>query len=315
MARLPGTHVREGMAVKIRKRMTTMKYLTKEGVMGIWKNRLMSLASVGTIILCLIILGISYSIASNVDYVLGQIESTIGITAYIDEGSTDEEVTNLKSKVGKIPGVTEVVYISKERALSSFNEDTALENIMEQFKQDNPLPASFEIKMDSLESQDAIISALSKYSELELSYFKVETPMLVQLNNSIRLVSIVVITSLIMVGILLMSNTIKLTVYIRRKEINIMKYIGATDWFIRAPFIIEGILIGLIGGMIPIGIIWGAYTWAIQEVQERFALVLESIALQETAVILSEFIPMSLTIGVSIGAIGSIIAIRKHLRV
>lgn len=299
------------MVVKIR----TIKHLTKEGILSIWKNRLMSLASIGTIMLCLILLGVSYSIAANVDYLLHQIESNIGITAYIDEDINEEDIAALKTKIENTPYVTTVTYISKEDALLSFSQDSSIGNVMEQFKQDNPLPASFEIKMDQLENQDAIIGALETYNELELSYFQAETPMLVELNNSIRLISIAVIASLTMVGIILMSNTIKLTVYIRRKEINIMKYIGAADWFIRAPFVIEGILIGLIGGIIPIFVIWAAYNWTVEAASKSFGLIMESIQLQETAVILSNFIPMCLILGVSIGTIGSIIAIRKHLKV
>ena len=299
------------MVVKIR----TIKYVTKEGILSIWKNRLMSLASIGTIMLCLIILGVSYSIASNVDYILHQIESNIGITAYIDEGVEEDQIATLKTKVETTPYVTTVTYISKDEALLSFSQDSNIEGVMEQFKEDNPLPASFEIKMEGLDNQDAIIAALESYDELELSYFQVEAPMLVQLNKSIRLISMVIIASLTMVGILLMSNTIKLTVYIRRKEINIMKYIGAADWFIRAPFIIEGIIIGLIGGVIPIFVIWTTYTWSVKAIRESFGLIMDTIQLQEIAIILSSFIPMCLILGVSIGTIGSVIAIRKHLKV
>lgn len=299
------------MVVKIR----TIKYVTKEGILSIWKNRLMSLASIGTIMLCLIILGVSYSIASNVDYILHQIESNIGITAYIDEGVEEDQIATLKTKVETTPYVTTVTYISKDEALLSFSQDSNIEGVMEQFKEDNPLPASFEIKMEGLDNQDAIIAALESYDELELSYFQAEAPMLVQLNKSIRLISMVIIASLTMVGILLMSNTIKLTVYIRRKEINIMKYIGAADWFIRAPFIIEGIIIGLIGGVIPIFVIWTTYTWSVKAIRESFGLIMDTIQLQEIAIILSSFIPMCLILGVSIGTIGSVIAIRKHLKV
>ena len=296
-------------------KISTVKYLIKEGVAGIWKNRLMSFASVGTIALCLIILGLSYSIAANVDYLLKQIESTIGITAYIDTDIKEEEVTVLKNKIEKVPHVTMVTYISKEDALLSFSEDQSIKNIMDQFKEDNPLPASFEIHMDELVNQDDIVQSLKQYTELELSYFKTETPMLVQLSKSIRLISMIVIGCLTLVGILLMSNTIKLTVYIRRREINIMKYIGAADWFIRAPFIIEGIATGLLGAVIPIFVIWGSYEWFTETIYETFSLMMESVKLQETSVILTNFIPMSLVIGVSIGIIGSGIAITKHLKV
>lgn len=293
----------------------TIKHLIKEGIAGIWENRLMSFAATGTIVLCLIILGLSYSIAANVDYLLKQVESTIGITAYIDTNLEQAAITALKNKIEAIPHVTIVSYISKDEALASFSEDQSIKNIMDQFKEDNPLPASFEIHMDELENQESIVKSLEQYIELELSYFQTETPMLVQLGKSIRLISVVVIACLTLVGILLMSNTIKLTVYIRRKEINIMKYIGATDWFIRGPFIVEGIAIGLIGAVIPIFIILGAYKWFTQTIYASFSLMMESVKLQELTVILANFIPMSLIIGISIGVIGSGIAIRKHLDV
>lgn len=293
----------------------TTKYLIKEGVSGIWKNRLMSLASIGTIFLCLLILGLSYTIASNVDYLLAQIESTIGITAYIDTEVNEQDMATLKTKIENTPHVTMVTYISKDDALASFSEEQGITNIMEEFKKDNPLPASFEIHMDDLENQEVVIQALSQYQELELSYFQRETPMLVQLNKGIRLISTIIIICLTLVGILLMSNTIKLTVYIRRKEINIMKYIGATDWFIRAPFIIEGIFIGLLGAIAPILVIWSTYIWVTEMLYEKFALIMESVQLQSATVIISNFIPMCLVIGISIGTIGSGIAIRKHLKV
>lgn len=299
------------MTVKIR----TLRHLSKEGILGIWENRLMSLASIGTIVLCLIILGVSFSLASNVDYILSQIESNVGITAYIDDRVKEDEINTLKTKLEAIPNVSRVTYISKDDAFLTFTDDSNLENIMKQFEKDNPLPASFEITMVDLEEQERVIESLEQYDELEISYFQAEAPMLVQLNDSIRYISMIIIISLILVGIILMSNTIKLTVYIRRREINIMKYIGATDWFIRAPFIIEGISIGLIGGIIPIFALWGAYSWILKIINSRFTVMIESIKLQNTAEILSTFIPMSLIIGVGIGAIGSIISIRKHLKV
>jgi len=299
------------MTVKIR----TLRHLSKEGILGIWENRLMSLASIGTIVLCLIILGVSFTLASNVDYILSQIESNVGITAYIDDSVKEDEITTLKTKLEAIPNVSGVTYVSKDDAFLTFTDDSNLENIMKQFEKDNPLPASFEITMVDLEEQERVIESLEQYDELEISYFQAEAPMLVQLNDSIRYISMIIIISLILVGIILMSNTIKLTVYIRRREINIMKYIGATDWFIRAPFIIEGISIGLIGGIIPIFALWGAYSWVLKVVNSRFTVMIESIKLQSTADILSAFTPMSLIIGVGIGAIGSIISIRKHLKV
>ncbi|WP_207646330.1 permease-like cell division protein FtsX [Cellulosilyticum sp. I15G10I2] len=296
-------------------KLSTLKYLFKEGIVGLWKNRVMALASAGTIVLCLLILGMSYSIVTNVDYMLKQLEIKFGITAYVKEGILGNEILQLKSQVENIPYVAEVNYISKEDALKSFSEGSKDDSIFNDFVQDNPLPASFEINVTDIEYQSQVVQALSSIAELEVRYLQKETAMFMKINNTINTISLIIIGCLIVVGLLLMTNTIKLTVYIRRKEINIMKYIGATDWFIRLPFLIEGLVIGAIGALLSIIIIILSYSWLSEMLITNLMGMLNGLTLKETSDIMRALIPICMSIGTGIGFVGSGMAIHKHLKV
>ncbi len=293
----------------------TLKYLFKEGIVGLWKNRVMALASAGTIVLCLLILGMSYSIGTNIEYILKQIEIKFGITTYVKEDVSEERILALRSQIGSLPYVTKVDYISKEDALKAFSEGSKDDSIFNDFLKDNPLPASFEISVSGVEYQSQVVSELSKMPELEVKYLKNETNMFIKINQTISYISLVIISCLIIVGLLLMINTIKLTVYIRRKEINIMKYIGATDWFIRLPFLIEGLVIGLIGALVSILVIVLSYNWLSGVFTTNLMGMLNGLTLKDPSDIISALIPVCMGIGVSIGLIGSGMAMHKHLKV
>lgn len=293
----------------------TIKYLCKEGILGLWKNRLMALASAGTIVLCLLILGMSYSIARNIEYVMHQVETQLGISAYVGESVEETRLTAIATAIKNTPHVAEVTYISKEDALKSFAKEQGNDTLFEQFKDDNPLPSSFEIKVDDIENQDQVVAKLSTIPELQVEYFKNETVIFMNINKSIQLVSSILIGCLVIIALLLITNTIKLTVYVRRREINIMKYLGATDAFIRLPFMIEGVLIGIIGCSIPIYAIKEGYSFLIEFMASSLGGFMGGIHLLPIVEIMKELIPIFVSMGVGIGMIGSIIAIRKHLKV
>lgn len=306
---------------------TTLRYLFKEGIVGLWKNRTMALASAGTIVLCLIILGMSYAVGANIDSLLHQIESKFGITCYIEDEIALERQAEIQKEIEAMNGVTEVQYISKEDALTSFagqmqeEEKTEEENsaqttaIFEDFKNDNPLPASFEISTDNIEVQEQVVASLNRIPELEVQYLKQETDMFIKINQTINYVCLGIIVCLVVVGLLLMSNTIKLTIYVRRREINIMKYIGATDWFIRLPFLIEGTLIGIIGALIAIGIITSIYDYANERLTVSLVNVLQGMSFVSTQEIMMNMIPVCIALGAFIGLVGSALSLRKHLQV
>ena len=293
----------------------TIRYLFKEGILGLWKNRLMALASAGTIVLCLLIFGMSYAIANNITHVLEQLELKLGITAYIDEDTSEERIIKIRQGVENMSNVLHVEYISKEDALKMFSEDQGGEGVFEQFSSDNPLPASFEIQVAGVAVQDQVVAKLKTIPELQVTYFEKETDMFIKVNDSIKLISGVITGCLIIIGLLLINNTIKLTVYVRRREINIMKYIGATDWFIRLPFLIEGASIGLIGSVISTGIVYGAYKWLMEFMQHNLTNILGGISLTPLPEIMQTLTFIFLGIGIGIGLLGSSIAIRKHLKV
>ncbi len=296
-------------------RWNTLRYLFKEGIMGLWKNKTMALASAGTIVLCLLILGMSYSIGMNIDSLLKQVENKFGITCYVNDNVSEEQVKQIKQQIEGMSSVKEVKYISKEQALRDFSEGSEDTSIFEDFKEDNPLPASFEITVYDIEQQEAVVKALQGVEGIETQYLKRETQMFINLNRTISYICIGIIVCLIIVGLLLMSNTIKLTVYVRRKEINIMKYIGATDWFIRLPFLIEGVAIGLISSVMAITILACAYDWLNKKIALQLMNALDGISLVPTASIMNGMIPICLVLGGFIGLVGSAFAIRKHLKV
>lgn len=293
----------------------TIRYLFKEGLISLWRNRLMALASAGTIILCLIILGMSYAIARNIEYILEQVETQMGITAYIQEEIDDMRKQEIEARIKAIPNVIDVGYISKEEALEMFAGEQGDVELFEQFKNDNPLPASFEIQVEGVEYQEDVVRQLKSIAELQVTYFEKETDMFLSINKSVQLVSLIVIGCLVIIALLLITNTIKLTVYVRRREINIMKYIGATDAFIRLPFLIEGILIGIIGAIVPSYILYTVYDWAVEFINQGIGQLFGGLSLQPIESIMVGIVPIFFALGVGIGALGSGIAMHKHLKV
>ena len=296
-------------------KLSTLKYLFKEGIIGLWRNRTMALASIGTIILCLLILGMSYGIGTNIDYLIAQIEEKFGVTAYIEEGLSNEEITQLQSRIESMQQVEEVIYISKEDALKSFSEDNGDEDLFAMFKEDNPLPASFEITTTNISGQAEFVKALNSFEGIdETVYFENETASFMRIRNTVNYVCLAILVVFVVVGLMLMSNTIKLAVYVRRREINIMKYVGATNSFIRVPFLIEGMLIGFLGALISILLITGAYDWIMQKAATMTG-VLSGFSLLPTSEVTGALLPMYLVLGIGIGLIGSAFAIHKHLDV
>lgn len=294
---------------------STLKYLFKEGIVGLWRNRTMALASMGTIILCLIILGMSYAIGKNIDYMILQVEAKFGVTAYLEDDLTDEQILILKGKVESLPQVKTVTYISKDEALKTFSEDNENANLFAMFKEDNPLPASFEIITNNIKDQEVLVTVLESYDGIEDTiYFRNETQTFINIRNTVNYVCYAIMICLVVVGLMLMSNTIKLTVYVRRREINIMKYVGATDVFIQVPFLIEGTLIGLIGSVVSILLVSGAYEWIRARAATATGVLGDIMLLPGNGIMLS-LIPIFTGLGIGIGLIGSIFAIHRHLNV
>ncbi|OON92707.1 MAG: hypothetical protein ATN34_02260 [Epulopiscium sp. Nele67-Bin002] len=291
----------------------TISYLFLEGLKGLWKNRMMAIASVATIVLSLSVLGVSYSIAQNFDYLMKQLQVQMGITAYVSEWYSEDDIIRLQQKVKDIPNVEEVVYISKDEALQMFAADDA--SLYENFKDDNPLPPSLEVMVSDIVYQQTIADSLAAIDGLEVSYFEAETKVFIKLNNSIQIFSFVLMAILAIISLLLITNTIKLTLFIRKREIEIMKHIGATDSFIRVPFLVEGLTIGIIGAIIPSFIIFHSYIYVDNQVATLLSTMFGGISLKSVEEVMSGLIPIYAILAIGISAIGSAIAISRHLNV
>lgn len=368
------------MTMKLR----TLRYHIAEGVRSIFKNGLMSLASIAIVSACIFIVIISLCIAVNIDYVLEQIEANVGISVMFGEEPDEKAIAQVEEQIKKIPHVTEVKYFSKDDALDQAKTMFGAE-ALESLREDNPLPRSFDIKVDSISNQNTVVSELEKIQEdfektlkadakdkakQEADKAKTEettaepvtnevgavvpavvsegnaeaateqaeeaaamgsegyvykgiekirhaadiTNALVTINIISRVVSLVLIGILCIISVGIIMNTIKLTVFIRKNEINIMKYVGATDWFIRWPFVIEGVVIGLIGAVIPAIICWLGYD-GIAGYANAMPLINKIASLKSAADIFYTITPVALGIGVLLGAIGSINSLEKHLNV
>ncbi|ONI43793.1 hypothetical protein AN641_09060 [Candidatus Epulonipiscioides gigas] len=289
-----------------------VNYLLFEGIKGLFKNRMMTFASIATIVLSLLTIGISYSVAINFDYIISQLEEKIGISVYLDDMLDEQTILELQETIKNMENVKEISYITKDMALKNFAGNDYL--LYEEFKDDNPLPASFEIRATEVAFQKNIVSYLEKLG-LEVSYFEAEIQILTSLNSSIQMFLATFIGILIIISLLLITNTIRLTVFVRKKEIEIMKFIGATDTFIRTPFIIEGILIGIIGAIIPSFCMYYIYEFASQKIGEALAGIVGGITVRAIDSVIVQLLPIYAILAISISIIGSVIALRKHLRV
>lgn len=297
----------------------SIKYYFREAVKSLFRNRLMSAASILTVSSCMLLFIVSFCIAANVDYILEQIENTIGLSAIIDDSLSADEVNDLYSKIAKIDHISYVGYISADRALEIYSETFSEDDpdVISGLADDNPLPRSFDIKLENNIYQTQVITELEKYigNGIEtIRHASGVTNILLTVSRGIRMVSAVIILALALISIIIIMNTIKLTVNIRSMEISIMKYVGATDWFIRWPFIIEGVTIGLIGALIPTAVSWLSYN-KVMEAILSIPVLAGLASFKSSAELFWLLMPVAAAAGACIGSLGSILSMRKYLKV
>lgn len=399
-------------------KLRTWKYYISQGFRGVFKNGLMSAASIIIVSACVFTVILSLSIMVNVDYVLNQIESNVGVTVFLGNKPTDAQVKVLQKKIEEMPNVTKVTYISQQGALEKAKKmwDT---DTLDGLKEDNPFPRSLDVQVSGISHQKEVIARITKLQqefENQIVNGEVETvaetttidpaqaakaavnnavkeagsqptttktalldkltgtvevqaegtsatpvteglptPATIQQENNepvtvnnapkigdadyeyqgiesirhaqqltdtlmaidaiFKIVSVVIIAILAIISIGIIMNTIKLTVFIRKNEIGIMKYVGATDWFIRWPFIVEGVIIGLIGAAIPSVISWLSYDRIVDYFNTHISVLNTLVSLKSGSEIFIVTIPVALLVGALLGAVGSITSVRKHLRV
>ncbi len=297
-------------------RISTFFYTLKQGVKNMFRNAWFSLASIATIASCLLLFGIFYSVVTNFQNIVKNAEAGVAVTVFFDEGLSDEEKKHIGDLILDRKEVDRINFISADEAWNSF-KDEYLGEYAEGFTE-NPLEDSenYEIYMKDISLQSSLVTYLKTIQGVrQVNSSQQTADALTGANRLISYISVGIIGILLAVSIFLISNTVMIGISVRKEEIGIMKYIGATDFFVRAPFVVEGLLIGIIGAAIPLGIIYFIYIKAMNMILERFTEIGSILQFLPVETIFRTLIPVSLGIGAGIGLIGSFVTVRKHLRV
>lgn len=297
-------------------RISTFFYCLGQGFKNLTRNRWYTLASVATISACLFLFGMFYAIVTNFQHIVKTAEEGVSVTVFFDEGTTEDQMLSVKNLLEQRVEVREIVYVSAEDAWASF-KDQYLGEYADGFTE-NPLAdsANLQIYLNDISMQQDLVTYLESMDGIRrVNRSEVTATTLTGANRLIAIVSAGIIIILLFVSIFLISNTVTIGISVRKEEINIMKYIGATDFFVRAPFVFEGILIGIIGSLVPLVILFFVYRQAIAYVVERFSMLSGILRFLPWNEIYTSLAPIAIAIGVGIGFFGSIVTVRRHLRV
>ena len=298
-------------------RISTFFYTLKQGVINIFRNKLFSLASIATISACLFLFGLFYAVILNFQNVVRTAEEDVSVTVFFKDGTTQEEMEQIGAQIRARDEVSEAKFISADEAWAEW----APENIGEDYNEiytENPLEGmdNYEIYMNDVSNQESLVSWLESIPQVdEVRHSEVAATTLTGVNALVAYTSVGIIAILLAVSVFLINNTVMIGISVRKSEIEIMKYIGATDFFVRSPFVIEGILIGLIGSLLPLGLIYVLYKKVIDYVMIEFPSLSGLMQFLPVSEIYRTLLPVCLGLGAGIGFLGSFITVRKHLRV
>ena len=300
-------------------RFSTFKYSLEQGIKNIARNRMFSIASIATMSVCIFLFGIFYSIVTNFNYIVEKAEEGVAIVVLFDEEATDERVEKIGKELQKYEGVLEVKYVSAEEAWAEFQKSYLGDNpdLAAGFEDDNPLANSdnYEVYLESVECQDEVVEFAEGLEGVrKVNRSDTVAKALESFNVLLAIFTAVIISILLIVAIFLISNTVSMGITIRKEEIAIMKYIGAKDSFVRAPFIIEGILIGVVGASIPLTLLRFIYERAVEAIMSKFSILNTILDFLPASKVFWALVPIGLLLGVGIGFIGSFFTIKKHLK-
>ncbi|AKL96726.1 cell division protein FtsX [Clostridium aceticum] len=303
----------------------TISYIFKQGFIGIWRNKGMSLASISSVAASLAVLGIIITVVMNINnlsYIAQMQFDTIQI--YLEQEAAIEDIEELGGQITSMQGVQLVEYESKEDALKKLRELWGEQGYLLEVLEENTLPSSYIIHLESLEAAEDVVKALEEIQvrheleELEvieeIKYHKDIVDNMLNMAGFVRNIGLALIVILILVAMFIISNTIKLTLNARKQEINIMKYVGATNWFVRWPFLIEGMVLGFIGAIAALAVVYYGYQYTFELITTKFYVMLSSYVVS-VDVMMNKTIPIFSVLGVGVGALGSIFSLRKHLKV
>ena len=316
-------------------RISTFGYVGKQGVMNIWRNKMFSLASIATMSACIFLFGLFFSILVNFQYIIKSAEEGVAITVFFNDDATEEQKKEIGEQLESRDDVSEVKYVSSDDAWAEFQKEYFGDNpeLAEGFKDDNPLAGSdnYEVYMKTVKGDNKDLIAKSKSlsaTQQDLVKFAQSLDGVRQVNKSdvvantlssvnmlVAYVSIAIIAILLGVSIFLISNTVTTGITVRKEEIAIMKYIGAKDFVVRSPFVIEGLIIGLFGAVIPLALLYFLYDKAVVYIMEKFSILKNIITFLPVGNVYIYLLPIGLAMGIGIGFLGSYFTVRKHLRV
>ena len=315
-------------------RISTVGYVGKQGVKNIWRNKMFSLASIATMSACIFLFGLFFSILVNFQHIIRTAEEGVAITVFFDEDATEAQKREIGEELESHQGVSDVVYVSADEAWEEFQKQYfgANPELAEGFKNDNPLASSdnYEVYMQTTDDNQSLLARSRSLSETqkelvefaqqldgvrEVNRSDVVANTLSSVNTLVAVVSIAIIIILFGVSIFLISNTVTMGITVRKEEIAIMKYIGAKDFVVRSPFVIEGLIIGIFGAALPLVLLYFLYDKAVQYIMERFSILQNIIDFLPVGTVYQILLPVGLVMGIGIGFLGSFFTVRKHLKV
>ena len=292
---------------------TSLKYLTHEGFRNVWVNRLMSLASVTVLMACLIIMGAGIMIYFNINNVVDKVQSQNVVMVYVADDASEEETTQISTSLKGISNVESCEFVPKEVAfqeqIQSMGGDAALFEGFDEI----PLPDAYKVTVKDLSQFENTVSQIKQINKVDSVRENSDlASKLLSLRHAVSIVSVGLVIMLFLVALFIISNTIRITMFSRKLEISIMKAVGATNWFIRWPFMIEGMILGTISGIVSLGVLWGLYAVA----EKVFAQTLSLIGF--SLVPFSEYwwqiLFVFVAIGLFTGGFGSLVSMAKYLK-
>ena len=300
-------------------RPSTIWYTLKQGVKNIKRNMMFSIASVLTMSACILLFGVFYSIVNNVNNIAHKVEEEVPITVFFDEGTTDEQIQQIGALIQERPEVAQIQYESADDAWEKMKKEYFGDtDVADGFKDDNPLvnSSNYQVYLKDISKQAVIVAYIQTLDHVrEVSQSEQAAKTLGSINKLVSGISIVIIVILLLISVFLISNTVSVGITVRKDEIGIMKYIGATDAFVRAPFLLEGMVLGVIGAAIPLVILYFAYNSAVNYVLTRFNVLMGVVEFIPVGRIYMTLLPIGLALGIGIGLLGSFWTTRKHLKV
>ena len=301
-------------------RISSFWYCLKEGVKNICRNIWFSLASVATISACIFLFCLFFSIVVNIQHVVKNVEGTIGITVFFDVTLSEEQIRGIGGEIGQWQEVSNLEFTSAEEAWDSMKKDyfAGHEELAEGFADDNPLAgsASYQVFLHDIDMQEQVAASLKQLAGVrEVHYSNSAAAGLSSFNAVIGILSLVIIGVLLAVSVFLISNTINVAASFRKNENEIMRYIGATNYMIRAPFVVEGLVIGLMGAILPLIGTYFLYLRAVGYLAARFQIISRIFQFLPLSLIFPYMTAVAVLLGLGIGFFASFFTIRKHLKV